>query len=58
MHITDADLQFGRYIIYGLRDTRPERDGELRYIGRSSSGLRRPRSHLRHDLATVTPLGE
>lgn len=45
--IIEADLAYGRFIIYGLRDTRPERMGELRYIGRSASGLRRPRQHQR-----------
>lgn len=33
-----------RYIIYGLTDPRTD---EVRYIGRSSSGLGRPRRHLR-----------
>lgn len=32
-----------RFIIYGLFD--PRDGGELRYIGRSTSGLRRPNSH-------------
>lgn len=35
-----------RYIIYGLCDPRT---GELRYIGKSSSGLTRPRVHFRND---------
>lgn len=32
-----------RYIIYGLRDPRT---GELRYIGKSTTGLTRPKKHL------------
>lgn len=31
-----------KFIIYGLVDPR---DGQLRYVGKSTSGLRRPRSH-------------
>jgi hypothetical protein len=33
----------GRYIIYGLFDPR---DGQLRYVGKSCSGLKRPKSEL------------
>lgn len=33
-----------RFLIYGLIDPR---DGQLRYVGKSSSGLRRPRRHVR-----------
>lgn len=32
-----------KYLIYALQDPR---NGEIRYIGRSSSGLNRPRQHL------------
>ena len=31
-----------KFLIYGLVDPR---DGQLRYVGKSTSGLRRPRSH-------------
>ena len=34
------------YLIYGLTDPRHFRLGELRYIGKSSSGLKRPKAHL------------
>jgi hypothetical protein len=33
----------GRFLIYALHDPR---SGELRYIGKSSNGLQRPRSHV------------
>lgn len=32
-----------KYIIYGLVDPR---SGELRYVGKSCSGLKRPKAHL------------
>jgi hypothetical protein len=32
-----------RFLIYGLKDPR---DGRLRYVGQSSTGMQRPRSHL------------
>lgn len=31
-----------KHLIYGLIDTRPERSGEIRYVGKSSSALSRP----------------
>jgi hypothetical protein len=35
-----------RYLVYGLFDPRT---GELRYVGKSHSGMRRPKEHLRAD---------
>jgi hypothetical protein len=37
-----------KFLIYGLVDPR---DGQLRYVGKSSSGLKRPRSEWRNALA-------
>jgi hypothetical protein len=39
------------YIIYGLTDPR---DGQVRYIGKSASGLRRPRRHVQQAEAERT----
>jgi len=40
-HRADVSLRL-RYLIYGLRDPR---SGEIRYVGQSSTGMARPRSH-------------
>lgn len=41
------EKKVGKYLIYGLIDPR---DGQLRYVGRSSSGLKRPQSTQRKAL--------
>lgn len=47
-----------QFIVYGLLDTRPDRINELRYIGKSSSGMKRPRRHLGVDASNKrTKLG-
>lgn len=35
----------GKFIIYGLYDTRPGREGQIRYVGQTAQGLERPKAH-------------
>ncbi len=43
--VNNETLKLGDFIIYGLRD--PETD-EYRYIGKSTSGIKRSKSHLNY----------
>ena len=35
-----------KYLIYGLLDPRPEKLGQLRYVGQSATGMKRPKRHF------------